>query len=325
MEELEFSVTDSGVGVSLEDQHRLFQAFSQADGSTTRRYGGTGLGLAIVQNFATMMGGSVGMSSSPGKGSRFWFRVPSHPALTDMPISTRFAEENPNLLHKTNGQLSGHVLVAEDNLVNWTVIQAMLAKLGLDQSLAKNGQEAVDAVKHASRPFDVVLMDLQMPVLDGYAATAEIRLWEREHGRARLPILALTADAFDKDRQHCFTVGMDDFLTKPIRIQILEQKLSQWIESPSQIETMDQSQELNFVSETRTPDISQIVDDLIHLLRDHKYDALAKLRELRDLTQGHAFDLELEEIGQLLNAFQFESAVERMTYFASVHVQRSTP
>ena len=88
---------------------------------------------------------------------------------------------------------------------------------------------------------------------------------------------------------------------------------------------MDQSQELNFVSETRTPDISQIVDDLIHLLRDHKYDALAKLRELRDLTQGHAFDLELEEIGQLLNAFQFESAVERMTYFASVHVQRGTP
>jgi signal transduction histidine kinase/CheY-like chemotaxis protein len=225
--DLEFAVTDTGIGIAADQQALLFQAFSQADSSTTRRFGGSGLGLSIVRSLAHLMHGDVGVSSAPGQGSRFWFRIrvtcsserPAQPPPAANPLQTA---------PSTNRPVGGRILVAEDNLVNGMVIQALLAQLGLDVQLVGDGQQAVDVVTRGENP-DVILMDIQMPVMDGYAATEHIRQWEQQQGRPRTPIIALTADAFEEDRQHCFAVGMDAFLTKPVAMDALRSALSPWV------------------------------------------------------------------------------------------------
>jgi len=226
---LEFAVTDTGIGIAEDKQALLFQPFSQADTSTTRQYGGTGLGLSIVSNLARLMGGDVWVESEFGKGSRFWFRIRAglvsagqdlRQTQRPIPAETRHAA--------TGSPVSGRVLVVEDNLTNRKVVEAMLTKLGLSVSLVDDGQQGVAAVIRGDRP-DLVLMDIQMPVMDGYAATRRIRQWEAEQGREHLPIVALTASAFSEDRQNCLSAGMDDFLAKPVDIGELQRTLSKWI------------------------------------------------------------------------------------------------
>jgi PAS domain S-box-containing protein len=228
---LEFAVTDSGIGIPDDKQALLFKPFSQADSSTTRQFGGTGLGLSIVRSFAKLMGGEVGIESEVGRGSRFWFRIRADLALAgevgreqQQPARQRKAGE----AGKTPKQLAGHLLVVEDNPTNRKVIQALLEKLGLSYSLAEDGQKGVDAIAEGM-PADLILMDVQMPVMDGYTAAATIRQWETEHGRPRRPIIALTADAFEEDRQRCLAAGMDDFLAKPIALDKLAATLGQWL------------------------------------------------------------------------------------------------
>ncbi len=236
---LEFFVSDSGVGIAADKLDLLFRPFSQADSSTTREFGGSGLGLSIVSNLARAMGGEVGVSSEPGKGSRFWFRVRAKlvqegdevrrsPRLAALAVPTH-ADAIPALA--ASSSLSGWVLVVEDNPVNCMVIESLLDKLGLTVTLANDGEQGVQAITQADqgRLPDVILMDLQMPVMDGYTAVQRIRQWEADHGRARLPIIALTADAFEEDHQHCLAVGMDDFLTKPVSVEALKAALTRWL------------------------------------------------------------------------------------------------
>ena len=232
--QVEFAVIDSGIGVPQEQQAQLFQPFSQADNSTTRMFGGTGLGLSIVRSLARLMGGDAGVESTPGQGSRFWFRIGLErvAAGTDNREMQRAQKANATANTKPVG-LSGHVLVVEDNRVNQRVIRALLDSLGLTCVVEEDGQQGFDAVKragNAARP-DLILMDLQMPVLDGYGATAKIRLWEAESSLPRLPIIALTADAFAEDQQHCIDAGMDDFLAKPVDRDALAITLRRWLPS----------------------------------------------------------------------------------------------
>ncbi|MCG2578483.1 ATP-binding protein [Dechloromonas sp. XY25] len=224
---LEFSVIDSGIGIPADKQALLFRPFTQADTSTTRQFGGTGLGLSITRNLARLMGGEAGVNSEVGKGSRFWFRIPAtfQPEHQDSRKTPRPA---PVGRTETNLRASGHVLVAEDNATNRKVVEALLNKLGIRSVSVRNGQEAVELVTSSERP-DAVLMDIQMPVMDGLSATEHIRRWELESGQARLPIIALTGGAFEEDRQRCLEAGMDDFLTKPLKFDQLSSVLVQYL------------------------------------------------------------------------------------------------
>ena len=226
---LEFSVADTGDGLSAEQQRLLFQPFSQADVSVTRKFGGTGLGLSIVRALAELMGGEVGVESAPGQGARFWFTVQA--TAVAAATESRLLPREPAISGTgTLAQWRGLALVVEDNPVNCMVIEAMLTQLGLTVSLAADGQQCLDALLQGTRQPDLIFMDVQMPVMGGIEATERIRAWEAASQRARLPIIALTAGAFEDDRQRCLAAGMDDFLTKPIAIQALPGILSKWLD-----------------------------------------------------------------------------------------------
>lgn len=231
-----FAVHDSGIGIGPDALARVFDAFTQVDDSYTRRFGGTGLGLAICRRLAGLMGGEVGASSTPGAGSTFWVELPlevvSVSAALDG-VATQALLEQAATSGAANGDhggdaLQGRVLVAEDNGINQLVISEMLTLIGVEYVLVGNGQEAVDAA--LSGEFDLVLMDCQMPVMDGYTATLELR---RRAPLARsgqpLPIVALTANAFDDDRARAAEVGMDAFLSKPVRLDDLRAMLARWL------------------------------------------------------------------------------------------------
>ncbi len=225
---LEFSVSDSGIGIAADKLDLLFKPFSQTDNSNTRQFGGSGLGLSIVHNLAAAMGGSVGVDSTPGKGSRFWLRIRAQYLASNAEArSTRRAQALP--AKNTPANLQGLVLVAEDNPVNCMVIESLLTTLGLQVKLVNDGKQALDAIIQGTQP-DVILMDLHMPVMDGYSAAEQIRQWERQHPHSRHPIIALTADAFEEDRRRCLAVGMDDFLTKPIAVAALQTALARWLD-----------------------------------------------------------------------------------------------
>jgi CheY-like chemotaxis protein len=223
---IRFEVEDSGPGIEPAVQARLFAPFTQADDSTTRRYGGTGLGLSICRELAALMGGSVGLASRPGQGSRFWAELPL-PAGSERAPSSAFAhaDDAGDDLHALAG-LS--LLIVEDNPVNMMIAVALLEQWGIDVTEACNGAEAVAAVQaraDAGRPFDLVLMDVQMPVQGGNAATRELR---RRFAADELPIVALTAAALTSERDEALAAGMNDFLTKPIDAQRLHDTLRRW-------------------------------------------------------------------------------------------------
>jgi signal transduction histidine kinase/ActR/RegA family two-component response regulator len=225
---LEFSVSDTGMGIPADKMDLLFQPFSQTDSSTTREFGGSGLGLSIVRTLAQLMGGDVGVESVAGQGSRFWFRVRAQAVTQEE--SRKSARRVPvNVTEPV--QLGGQVLVVEDNAVNCSVIESFLTRLGMTVTLAYNGQQALDAITKGDRPA-LILMDIHMPVMDGYMATQHIRQWETHNNSPRLPIIALTADAYEEDHQHSLSVGMDDFLTKPIALEALKSSLSKWLAMP---------------------------------------------------------------------------------------------
>ena len=212
-------VHDSGPGISPEVQQRLFKPFTQADQSTTRRFGGTGLGLSICREMAQLMGGDVGLLSTPGHGSSFWVELP-------LP---RAAQAGPETAPAAAVDLTGmRVLMVEDNPVNMMIAVAMLESWGVQVSQAHDGSEAVAAVQGAARnglAFDAVLMDVQMPVMSGHEATRALR--QTEAGR-HLPIVALTAAALVTERDEAIDAGMDDFLTKPIDAERLRQALQRY-------------------------------------------------------------------------------------------------
>jgi signal transduction histidine kinase/CheY-like chemotaxis protein len=208
---MRIEVVDTGVGIAPEQMDRLFQRFSQADDSTTRRFGGSGLGLVICKHLVELMGGSIGVRSTLGVGSTFWFEVPLLEPQVPVAVASVTDGTTPPVTEVVVRR-PGTVLVAEDNPVNQLVIQAMLEELGMTVSVVEDGAQAVAAL--SAQPVDLVLMDCQMPVMDGYEATRTIRASMPE--RAQVPIIALTANAFAEDRQRCIDAGMDDYLAKPV-------------------------------------------------------------------------------------------------------------
>lgn len=219
---LKISVSDTGIGIPEAAQNTLFQAFTQADGSTTRKYGGTGLGLAIVSQLVEMMHGELGVDSVEGEGATFW-------VVVDFSYATQgIIEENDEAQTQSTMPIDARILLVEDNPINQMVAQKMLEKTGFKSTLANDGIEALDIL--ANEKFDLVLMDCQMPEMDGFDATRSIRQRDiRSLGGGELPIIAMTANVMSGDRERCIEVGMNDYLAKPVQIDALESLLLKWL------------------------------------------------------------------------------------------------
>lgn len=217
---LGFEVSDQGIGLTAEQQKKLFQPFAQADVSTTRRFGGTGLGLAISKRLVELMGGRISVESEPGNGSIFRFTMAAEPAERTAPGEHSRLESSID----TRVDPDAKILLVEDNPTNQRVIQLFLHDIGYAIDVVGNGAAAVNAVQTGC--YDLILMDCLMPEMDGYEATRRIR--QIQKGR-EIVIVAITANAYIEDRQACLAAGMDDYLSKPVRSEALQQKLEKWL------------------------------------------------------------------------------------------------
>jgi signal transduction histidine kinase/FixJ family two-component response regulator len=233
-----FAVTDTGIGIRPDRAQALFSPFVQADVSTTRKYGGTGLGLAISKQLVEMMGGKIGIESREGEGSTFWFTAvfetppdvlasTAEPAASQRkPAGSRGGEgiEVPRGVRVAGREAL--ILIADDNATNRAVALAQLEKLGYKADAVGNGAEAVEALRHGK--YDLVLMDSEMPAMNGYEATRRIR----ESGNSHVPIVGMTAHAASGDRDRCMRGGMNDFLSKPVDLELLAEVLARWLPAP---------------------------------------------------------------------------------------------
>ncbi|MBI3248280.1 MAG: response regulator [Deltaproteobacteria bacterium] len=292
---LHFSVRDTGIGIALEKQALIFEAFTQMDSSTTRKYGGMGLGLALCKTLTELMGGHIWVESAVGHGSTFHFTVRLRSREESQQVAPT-PESRPPL---DSQKLIGRVLLVEDNLVNQQLAIRLLNKLGHEVVVAVNGQEAVAAVTQEGQVrFDAVLMDCQMPEMDGYEATRLIRQWEGLGTvgpltapfppHPRLPIIALTAHATQGDKEKCLGAGMDDYVTKPIVPETLKATLQRWL-SPSEAEAGTLATATSF-SPAATPIVDE--EEVLDLLGGDR----ALLAELAGLF--------LEEYPKMLSAIQ---------------------
>ena len=308
---LEFSVADTGSGIPVEKQSLLFQPFSQVDSSTTRQFGGSGLGLSIVRSLASMMGGGVGLESTEGKGSRFWFQIKVMVLASgqDTRVEERAVPDqisHPGLAPR----LTGHILVVEDNTTNRTVIGAFLTKLGLSYTMAEDGQQGVELYK-IDPDIDLVLMDIHMPVMDGYAATRQIRAWEQENGKPPLPVIALTADAFEEDRQHALQAGMDDFLTKPIVWEDLQAALMGRL--PHQLSTHIEAAPSGKIN---VDFINAILHELFPLLAAKRFDAISRFNDLQAAVRGTSASSKISVAGKSLEELKFATTLDQLRQVA---------
>jgi CheY-like chemotaxis protein len=214
---LEFNVKDTGIGIEDAQLEQLFKPFTQADVSTTRKYGGTGLGLSICKKLVELMGGHIQIKSTPGKGSEFIFTANFQADVNQEKSSNSLV---PDLqLDIMREHLSGlNVLLVEDNTINQMVAKELLESVNVNVSISGDGKQALDALHKST--FDMILMDIQMPVMDGFEATRRIRDAQNE-----IPIIALTANATKDDKEECIRVGMDDYLSKPIKTEELYRKV----------------------------------------------------------------------------------------------------
>ena len=225
--EVEFTVKDTGVGIAAEHQQNLFKRFTQVDNSSTRRAQGSGLGLAIVKELVELMGGQVRLNSAPGQGTEVVFSVQMGLQSAVEPVSRSADVSKPAAIAPVQ-QFRGKVLVVEDAAMNQMVVCKVLERLGLASKVANNGQEAIDML--AKEEFDLVLMDGQMPVMDGYEATAVIRSGTVPGVNARIPVVALTAHAMVGEDKKCMDSGMNEYLTKPLERDKLIEVLGKYLQ-----------------------------------------------------------------------------------------------
>jgi len=228
---LHLVVADSGIGISPESLAKLFEPFTQADASTTRRFGGTGLGLVISRRLAQLMGGSIEVHSMPDRGSAFHVRIRCK-ACEQSELTKEEGASAAGIALPERSLSGAQILLVEDNLINQKLARRILEKWGCRIHIAGDGLQALEIFKErsAGTPFELILMDCQMPVLDGYQATREIRGFEANRS-TRTPIIAMTASAMEGDRERCITEGMDDYLSKPIHLAQLKTMLGKWLKA----------------------------------------------------------------------------------------------
>jgi len=340
---LEFSVTDTGTGMSPEQQATLFQPFSQVDNSLARRHGGTGLGLSIVARLAQLLGGEVGVDSRQGAGSRFWFRVPVQLATEAMttdvaavpprepraPVDRRAAAQPAATPSRAASEgsaalarFAGRVLLAEDDAVSRDFMTRLLDRMGLAVTPAEDGLLAFAAASDAE-PFDLILMDVRMPGMDGLATTRRIREHEARLGHPRCPIVAVTANAFSEDRLACLEAGMDDVLAKPVLIDDLESLLARWLPAAPQAGNMQAAQVAagNPVepvgpnmqaqeppSGAAREQLAALAERLRPLIAQRLFDAVGACDELRMAARGTALAEGLDALALALDALDFAGA-----------------
>ncbi len=276
-------VTDQGIGIEKSALRRLFKNFSQADESTTRRFGGTGLGLAITKQLVELMGGEINVESQPGRGSRFYFYI-------NLKIAKYEKREDEAPVQAEI--LQGHVLVAEDNVTNQQVVGAMLKQMGCTFEFADDGVECMRALTLGS--FDLVLMDGQMPKMDGYEATKRIRAGEAGQTHKKIPIIAVTANAIKGDLEKCLSAGMDDYVPKPISQDDLHLKIQKWLLASGR--TLDMTT-ISAMRELQTPDNKCLLDSLIDALNSTAYKTFKDLR-------SHLARKDFNELSQLAHKFK---------------------
>jgi CheY-like chemotaxis protein len=225
---IRFEVQDTGIGISAEDQPRLFNAFEQADSSTTRKYGGTGLGLAICRRLVQLMGGTIGVDSQPGTGSTFWFAVRLDKA-PKLPVAD--ASDLPSTIEERlqASHAGTRILIAEDEPINQAVARELLESVGLVVDIASDGVEAVAMFKQSD--YRLVLLDLRMPNMNGIEAARAIRAIP---GGETIPLLALTANAFSDDKAQCLAAGIDEHIGKPVKPEVLFTTLFKWLSGSGQ-------------------------------------------------------------------------------------------
>jgi len=234
---VEFVVADTGIGMTEEQMSKLFQPFAQAEASTVRRFGGTGLGLVISKHLAGLLGGDITVTSKSGRGSVFTVRLPARQAF-GAHLESSGLSIDPELTAPDPVRLSGRVLLAEDVRTNRLLIEKILSKAGLSVTTAENGAEALGLALGAEsdgKPFDLVLMDMQMPVMDGYEATQKLRRQKYER-----PIIALTAHAMSEELERCLQVGCDEYASKPVNRQALLELLAKHMPAPAATQPEDQ-------------------------------------------------------------------------------------
>jgi CheY-like chemotaxis protein len=219
---------DSGIGISPEQQAKLFRAFTQAESGTSREYGGTGLGLAISKRIVELMGGSIWVESETGKGSSFTFTVKARRSERNLAASADECQDE-NAARPADGLEGRRILLAEDIEMNREIFMALLEDTGLIIDCAENGREALDMVSENPDKYDMVFMDMQMPQMDGLEATRRIRRNMPERKKGRLPIIAMTANVFKNDIEACIEAGMDDHLGKPLDIDKVLEKMREYL------------------------------------------------------------------------------------------------
>lgn len=318
---LEFSVSDTGIGIPAEKLDLLFRPFSQADSSSTRKYGGSGLGLSIVRSLAERMGGDAGVDSVAGSGSRFWFRIRAGIGSAGDNadgVATPAPGEVRAVPVRAGSQ--ARVLVVEDNMINQRVVEALLRKLGLSAALVQDGQQAVDAITRGDAA-DIVLMDVNMPVMDGCTATERIRRWEVDNSLPRRPIIALTANAFAEDRERCLRAGMDDYLAKPVTFATLQAVLGKWLRTAPELPPATSSA-VHARQQVDREQFVGLVDTIAPLLVQNRFDAIDRFKDLQSLAAGSDLEAEIDEIDGILNAFDFDLALERLRRMVAIQLAK---
>jgi len=275
---LRFSVSDTGIGIPLDKLDAIFKSFTQVDSSTSRKYGGTGLGLTISKRLVELMGGRIWVESVADQGTTFYFTARLR-VRTETPLPAREARTQPAPRVIAGSDREVHVLVADDSIHNRMLLQAYLRSAQYRVDIVENGAEAVEKVRDGH--YDVVLMDMQMPIMDGYTATRAIRQWEQSQNRGPLPIIALTAYALSGDRNKCLEAGCTDYLAKPIKKEALLAVIADHVQDATWSAEPERGAADSAVTVRTDPEIADLIQAFMHAMKT-RTDTLARALHARD-------------------------------------------